>query len=154
MKSWHIIVVLILCLLCFVTGRYTKKAEIERVCKTDTFIRVDTLKERVPYPVYETVIQTIPEPFPVYITLEGDTVREPIYVSVPITQKEYLSDNYHAWVSGYKPSLDSIDIFHKTTYITKQQSIRRWGLGIIGGYGIGKNGFSPYLGVGLYYKIW
>lgn len=154
MKSWHIIVVLILCLLCFIIGRYTKKAEIERVCKTDTFIRVDTLKERVPYPVYETVIQTIPEPFPVYITLEGDTVREPILVPVPITQKEYLSDNYRAWVSGYKPSLDSIDIFRKTTYITKQQSIRRWGLGIIGGYGIGKNGFSPYLGVGLYYKIW
>lgn len=154
MKSWHIIVVLILCLLCFIIGRYTKKAEIERVCKTDTFIRVDTLKERVPYPVYETVIQTIPEPFPVYITLEGDTVREPIYVSVPITKKEYKTDDYRLSISGYKPNLDDIEIYRKTEYITRTISSRRWGIGAIAGYGVGKNGLSPYVGIGGFYRIW
>lgn len=154
MKAWHVILVLSLCFLCFMVGRYTKKADVERICETDTFIRVDTIRDSIPYPIYETVIQTIPEMFPIYITLEGDTIREPIYVPIPITQKEYLSDNYHAWVSGYKPSLDSIDIFQKTTYITKQQPTRRWGLGVIGGYGVGKNGLSPYVGVGVYYRIW
>lgn len=154
MKVWHVIVVLVFCFLCFLVGRYTKKAEIDLVCKTDTFIRVDTLRERVPYPVYETVIQTVPELFPVYITLEGDTVREPILVPVPITQKEYVSENYHAWVSGYNPSLDSIDIFQTTTYITKWQPARRWGLGVSTGYGVGRSGLSPYIGVGVYYRIW
>ena len=154
MKAWHVILVLVLCLLCFVFGRYTKKVRGEFVCKTDTFVRVDTLRERVPYPVYETVIQTVPEMFPVYITLEGDTVREPIFVPIRITQKEYLTDNYHAWVSGYNPSLDSIDVFQKTIYITEKVKARRWGIGLTAGYGIGKHGLSPYIGVGLYYRIW
>lgn len=154
MKSWHILLILILCFLCFQFGRYTKKAEVESVCKTDTFIRVDTLMERVPYPVCETVIQTIPELFPVYITLEGDTVREPIFVPVPVTQREYRTDDYHAWVSGYNPSLDSIDVFQKTMYITKRQPARRWGIGVSTGYGIGRNGLSPYIGIGGFYRIW
>ena len=73
MKPWHIILILILCFLCFLTGRHTKKAEVGFICKTDTFIRVDTIRDSIPYPVYETVIQTVPELFPVYITLGGDT---------------------------------------------------------------------------------
>ena len=154
MKAWHVIVVLALCLICFLAGRYTKRAEVELVCKTDTFIRVDTLRERVPYPVYETVIQTVPELFPVYITLEGDTVREPILVPVPVTQKEYRTDYYHAWVSGHDPSLDSIDIFQKTMYITKRQPASRWGIGVTAGYGIGRSGLSPYVGIGGFYRIW
>lgn len=108
MKPCHVILILILCLLCFLAGRYTKKAEVKLVCKIDTFVRVDTLRERVPYPVYETVIQTVPEMFPVYITLSGDTVREPIFVPIRITQKEYLTDDYHIWVSGYNAQLDSV----------------------------------------------
>lgn len=154
MKAWHVILVLSLCLLCFVAGRYTKKAEVELVCKTDTFIRVDTLREHVPYPVYETVIQTVPKLFPVYITLEGDTVRGPIYVPVPITKKEYKTDDYRLSISGYKPNLDDIEIYRKTEYITRTISPRRWGIGAIAGYGVGKNGLSPYVGLGIYYRIW
>ena len=154
MKAWHAIVVFVLCFLCFLVGRYTKKADVELPYKTDTFIRVDTLRERIPYPVYETVIQTVPELFPVYITLEGDTVREPILVPVPITQKEYLTDNYHAWVSGYNPSLDSIYVYSKTVYVTKKIPVRRWGLGVMAGYGVGRSGLSPYIGLGVYYRLW
>ncbi|WP_302773757.1 DUF6808 domain-containing protein [Parabacteroides johnsonii] len=154
MKSWHVILILILCLLCFLSGRHTNRIGDELVGKTDTSTLRDTIRDSIPYPVYETVIQTVPEMFPVYITLEGDTVREPIFVPVPVTQKEYLTDDYRAWVSGYNPSLDSIDIFRKTMSITKRQSSRRWGIGIMAGCGIGRDGLSPYVGVGAYYKIW
>lgn len=154
MKLWHILLILILCFLCFQFGWYTKKTEVESVCKTDTFICVDTIRDSIPYLVYETVIQTVPELFPVYITLEGDTMREPIFVPVSVTQKEYRTDNYHAWVSGHNPSLDSIDIFPKTMYVTKQQPARRWGIGITAGYGIGSAGLSPYIGIGGFYRIW
>lgn len=154
MKGWHVMLVLALCFLCFMSGRYTNRAGGELVGKTDTLIQHDTIRDSIPYPVYETVIQTVPELFPVYITLEGDTVREPILVPIPIVQKEYLTDNYHVWVSGHNPSLDSIDIFSKTMYITKRQPARRWGLGIIAGYGIGKHGLSPYVGIGGFYRIW
>lgn len=154
MKSWHVILLLALCALCFFFGRHTKETEAGFAAKTDTVILRDTIRDSIPYPIYETVIQEVPELFPVYITLAGDTVREPVIVPIRITQKEYQTDDYHAWVSGYNPSLDSIDIFRKTMYITKQQSPRRWGIGITAGYGIGRYGLSPYIGVGGFYRIW
>lgn len=154
MKAWYIIVVLALCLLCFLAGRHTNRAGGELVGKNDTLILYDTIRYSIPYPVYETVIQTVPEMFPIYITLEGDTVREPIFVPIRITQKEYLTDDYHAWVSGYNPSLDSIDVFQKTIYITEKVKTRRWGIGLTTGYGIGRYGLSPYVGIGVYCRIW
>ena len=153
MKPWHIILILILCFLCFLTGRHTKKAEVGFICKTDTFIRVDTIRDSIPYPVYETVIQTVPELFPVYITLGGDTIREPVYIPVPITQKEYQKEDYRLSISGYKPNLDYIEIYRKTEQITKVVD-RRFGIGITAGYGIGRNGLSPYVGIGGFYRIW
>ena len=153
MKPWHILLILILCFLCFLTGRHTKKAEVGFICKTDTFIRVDTIRDSIPYPVYETVIQTVPELFPVYITLGGDTIREPVYIPVPITQKEYRTEDYRLSISGYKPNLDYIEIYRKTEQITKVVD-RRFGIGITAGYGIGRNGLSPYVGIGGFYRIW
>lgn len=154
MKSWHVILLLVLCALCFFFGRHTKRTEAGFAAKTDTVILRDTIRDSIPYPVYETVIQEVPELFPVYITLAGDTVREPVIVPIRITQKEYQTDDYRAWVSGYNPALDSIHIFRKTLSVTQKQPSRHFGIGITAGYGIGKNGLSPYVGVGGYYRIW
>lgn len=153
MKAWHIILILLICFLCFLTGRYTKKAEVDFICKTDTFISVDTIRDSIPYPVYETVVQTIPELFPVYITLGGDTVRDSVYIPVPITQKEYRTEDYRLFISGYKPDLDYIEIYKRTEQITKTVN-RRFGIGVITGYGIGRDGLSPYIGIGGFYRIW
>ena len=89
------------------------------VSKSDTVLITDTIHDSIPYPVYETLVRTIPEPFPVYITLDGDTVKEPVYVPVPITSKEYKTDDYKLSISGYKPNLDYIEVYRKTEYITK-----------------------------------
>ena len=153
MKSWHILLILILCILCFLTGRYTKNAEVGLISKTDTFIHVYTIRDSIPYPVYETVIQTVPELFPVYITFGGDTVRDSVYIPVPITQKEYQTEDYRLSVSGYKPSLDYIEIYRKTEHVTKAVN-RKFGIGIIAGYGVGRNGLSPYAGIGGFYRVW
>ena len=99
MKVWHVIAVLALCLFCFMSGYHFCPHE-SLPPGIDTVIIVNTITDSIPYPVYETVIQTVPELFPVYITLGGDTIREPILVPMPITQKEYLTDHYHAWVSS------------------------------------------------------
>ena len=154
MKPWHAILLLPLCAFCFWAGRHPIKAGSGLVGKNDTLVICDTIRVSIPYPVYETVIQEVPELFPVYITLAGDTVREPVIVPIRITQKEYQTDDYHAWVSGYNPALDSIHIFQKTLSVTQKQLSRRFGIGITAGYGIGKNGLSPYVGVGGYYRIW
>ena len=154
MKFGHVILFLTLCAFCFWAGRHTKRTESGFVAKTDTVILRDTIRDSIPYPIYETIIQEVPELFPVYITLAGDTVREPVIVPIRITQKEYQTDDYHAWVSGYNPALDSIHIFRKTLSVTQKQPSRRLGIGITAGYGIGNNGLSPYVGVGGYYRIW
>lgn len=119
---------------------------------SDTIIVRDTLRDSIPYPVAETVLMEMPEPFPVYVTQGGDTVRDTIYVPVPITQKEYRTDDYRAWVSGYRPSLDSVWVYPETKIIREKP--RRWGIGVTAGYGIGRNGLSPYVGIGGYWRIW
>lgn len=155
MKPREAILILV-CLVASFTAGYHVRGNVasDSISKIDTSAKVDTIHDSIPYPVYETLVQTIPEPFPVYITLDGDTVIEPIYVPMPITQKEYKTDDYRLSISGYKPNLDYIEVYRRTEYITKTMNPRRWGIGVIAGYGIGKNGLSPYVGIGGFYRIW
>ena len=155
MKLWQVIFVLTCLVASFMVG-YHIRGDVDgnQIHKTDTFGKVDTIHDSIPYPVYETLVQTIPEPFPVYITLDGDTVKEPVYVPLPITQQEYKTDDYRLSISGYKPNLDYIEVYRRTEYITKTITPRRWGIGVIAGYGIGKHGLSPYVGLGGFCRIW
>ena len=99
-------------------------------------------------------VEEIELPYPIFVYSKGDTVKEldTIYIPLSIQRKVYETDLYRAVVSGYRPNLDSMIIYHKREIV--YQKDRRWGLGVIGGYGIGRSGFSPYIGVGLYYRIW
>lgn len=155
MKPCKVILILV-CLVASFTAGYHIRGDVagDSISNTDTVTLVDTIHDSIPYPVYETLVQAIPEPFPVYITLDGDTVKEPVYVPVPITSKEYKTNDYRLFISGYKPNLDYIEVYRKTEYITKTISPRRWGIGAIAGYGIGKHGLSPYVGIGGFYRIW
>lgn len=77
----------------------------------------------------------------------GDTVvgREQAY---------YEDSLYRAWVSGYRPRLDSLQIFPRTVYQNVTNDIyhtiipkkKRWGLGLQAGYSY-PNGW--YVGVGV-----
>lgn len=96
-----------------------------------------------------TVNDTITDTITVHA---GDSVP----VVIPVTQKAYRDSTYEAWVSGYEPRLDSINIFNKTTVKTIMCPVyktKRWGLGINGGYGYTKEGFSPYIGIGIQYNL-
>ena len=152
MKAWKaILVILPMSATCFWAG-YRHGGKRVAAPVSDTIIVRDTLRDSIPYPVAETVLMEMPEPFPVYVTQGGDTVRDTIYVPVPITQKEYRTDDYRAWVSGYRPSLDSVWVYPETKIIREKP--RRWGIGVTAGYGIGRNGLSPYVGIGGYWRIW
>jgi hypothetical protein len=154
MRAWQIILILV-CLVASFTAGYHIRGDVasDSISKTDTFTKVDTIHDSVPYPIYETLDREIQVPFPVYVTLEGNTVRDTVYVRVPITAKEYRTDDYRLSISGYSPSLDYIEIYRKTEYVTRTIN-RRWGVGVMAGYGVGRNGLSPYAGFGLFYRIW
>lgn len=85
-----------------------------------------------------------------------DTIIDSIEVSIPIVQKEYKDSMYHAWVSGYHASLDSIKVFPKNTIITKTYSVgvkKRWGIGPQVGVGYFTGKWTPYIGIGVQYSI-
>lgn len=74
-------------------------------------------------------------------------------VVIPITQKRYSDTTYTAWVSGYRPALDSIHVFPRREVVTVTQTQRgkakRWGVGFHAGYGLTPHGLQPYIGVGV-----
>ena len=81
-------------------------------------------------------------------TVEGDSIP----VLVPIVSKEYKTDNYRAIVSGYKPSLDFMEVYRDKEIITLSplQKKKRWGLGLQTGYSY-PGGW--YFGCGISYNL-
>lgn len=88
----------------------------------------------------------------------NDMPPDSALVIVPITQKTYETDEYKAWVSGYEPELDSINIYRRTETVTNtlylDKKRRRWG-GMVGiGAGMTHKGeITPMVGVMIGYKF-
>lgn len=88
----------------------------------------------------------------------SDTIKDSVFVQVPIEQKVYSDSNYTAWVSGYHPRLDSISITHQEVSFHKlvnnsSKGSKRLFIGIQVGYGITPRGMQPYLGLGVSYRF-
>ncbi|MCC8035949.1 MAG: hypothetical protein LIO77_08495 [Rikenellaceae bacterium] len=118
----------------------------------DTLILRDTVRDTllVPHKVYLSRTDTV------YLPSPADTVF--MEVVVPVERKEYRTENYFAVVEGYRPRLVAMSVFPETRYITETTTTTvtvkpRLGIGIHTGYGYGKQGLSPYVGVGLHYNI-
>lgn len=100
-------------------------------------------------PIYkDTIIQSH---VVVYDTMANDSTN----VVVPITQKHYKENEYDAWVSGFNPNLDSIKLYRPTinNTIHVREKEKRFGVGVVLGYGATKDGLSPYVGVGVTYSL-
>lgn len=92
--------------------------------------------------------------------IDANKMMDSVQVEIPIEQTIYEDSLYRAWVSGYHAKLDSIELRMRTTTITNTQTITikkypRWGVGVMGGVGFGlknKNA-EPFVGVGVYYRL-
>lgn len=79
-------------------------------------------------------------------------------VIIPIEQKVYSDSCYTAYVSGFRPSLDSL-IFHprvETVIINRRMKPKRWSVGLQTGYGISLRQtpqLTPYIGIGVSYNL-
>lgn len=85
-------------------------------------------------------------------TAFSDSVR----AVVPLTQKEYRDSNYTAWVSGFMPKLDSIEVRSKVITIRETTTKRsRLNVGLTGGMGYGVLGRRPdvFIGVGVTWSL-
>ena len=155
------------------TSRSTQSPEIHTV--TDTLIIRDTVHIARPQPAATDTVGTVSIPVPVSPdrhngTVSTDTLRitDTVYIRLPIEQRYYTGPHYEAWVSGYRPRLDSLRIRTEalrlttattvthTATATQQPKPKRWGIGIHLGYGLtiaSKPEFHPYIGIGISYNI-
>lgn len=122
----------------------------ETIIVNDTIY--DTITYRKPIEVESVILRYEYTKLPTRDTVFQDSV----VVEVPIEQKEYRDSLYHAWVSGYNPSLDSIVIYRPTVkeIIHSDNKNKRWGIGIQIGTGYTHGNIEPYIGIGISYRLW
>ena len=146
------IVVLALMVGAFFFGRATKNTSIVSTkIERDTIIVCDTIREYYPQEVVRTIVRTERVEVPI---VRCDTIRDTMWVDLPIENREYKSEEYFAIVEGYNPRLKSIEVYPRTAYINTTETIKerkRWGVsvGVQGGYGFTPKGWQPYAGVGV-----
>ena len=128
------------------------------VIERDTVWKDTTIYKPVPaetVDIGKTVYLRIPYPVP----SGRDTIHDSIDVPIPIIQKRYDDSLYTAWVSGFEPNLDSINLRLPTITETITKTIvkpaPRLSIGIQGGAGVGvfSRQLDVYVGVGLQWIV-
>ena len=126
--------------------------------KVDTLFVYDTIFVEKPVIKKVEIIDTLLLPVPITDTL---MLHDTVLVHLPIEHRQHPDPSYPAWVSGYRPQLDSIHIYQQTQYITKEVKVatkpKRWGIGLQAGYGVSFSNkqikATPYIGIGISYNI-
>lgn len=106
-----VIAVLAVCLILSLTNRNEVVIE-KHTTDTITIVRIDTFRSVLPRFITEKVVDTI------FVEKTSENG-----LKLPITQKYYNDDSYQAWVSGYNPNLDSINVFQKIVTNTVNHTI-------------------------------
>lgn len=151
----NVVIALALIAAAFLLGRRSVKPEIVKIHRTDTVVVRDTVRETVLVPKvrYLTRVDTV------LLKVPGDTVEVPVLV--PISRNVYEGEDYRAVVSGFRASIDTLDIFRKTQTVTNTVVQRvevpgkpkRWGIGVSAGYALTPQGVKPYIGAGISYSF-
>ena len=124
----------------------------EVITITDTLVLTDTIIKFQPKPYKVTIIDTI------YIPQQPQQPQQ-LQIDTLIRQEiTYKDSTYTAVVGGIEPYLKSIEIYPKTIYVNNNTTTTikvrsRFGLGVQAGYGYGRNGLQPYVGVGVQYNL-
>lgn len=135
-----VILLLVACVAAWFRPLEPLPAEVRTETKVKTIVKVDTLLISPPMA-------------PLLLIKLTDTMR--IGDTVVNREQAYYEDSlYRAWVSGYRPRLDSLQVFPRTVTNTVTNDIyhtiipkkKRWGLGLQAGYGY-PGGW--YVGAGL-----
>ena len=100
--------------------------------KGDTVRIRDTIRDTIPIPVKETLKRTDTVYLPIIVDTTTDRTVESdsIPVLIPITSKEYKTNDYRAVVSGYMPNLDFMEVYREKEIVILKPEKKRWGLGL------------------------
>lgn len=120
-----------------------------------TVTHIDTI--RVDSIIVDTVYKdkVVYDYLPMFV--KGDTITDTltfidtVFVQIPIQQYIARDTNYYVEVEGYKVKFKKIEFYPDVEIVVEDKD--RWSLGVQTGYGMGKNGLQPYIGVGLSYNF-
>ena len=103
----------------FVIGILCRPNHIREVVSTqiDTLVVRDTLIEEKPIMVEKAVKDSV-------LVAVHDTTRikDSVFVAIPIEKKTYKGEDYLAEISGYKASLERIEVYPKNVVISKTET--------------------------------
>ncbi|MDE6854744.1 MAG: hypothetical protein K2J38_06765 [Muribaculaceae bacterium] len=121
--------------------------------RTTVLLRVDTVRGTRPEIVVVRAAGEFTDRFKVLTDSTGAT--DSVEATVPCTQAVYAGEGYKAYVSGYRPKLDSIILHHPSATVVRAAPAaeRRFSIGVQAGYGLTPRGMQPYVGVGITWKI-
>lgn len=154
-KVMTILCVILLILVGILIGRkYRQKTPLEPTeTKVDTLVIRDTIMQYKPIFVDKIKVDSVLVP-----VKDTIVIRDSVYIYMDrekITWRDSLCEVY---ASGVMASVDSVKHFQEYKYITIETKVpvkvrSRWGLGVQAGMGAGKNGLTPYVGVGVSYNL-
>ena len=140
--------------ICFINGWISchRTTDKEVITITDTLVLTDTIIKFQPKPYKVTIIDTI------YLPQQPQKPQKPQIDTLIRQEVIYKDSTYMAVVGGIEPYLKSIEIYPKTIYVNNNTTTTikvrsRFGLGVQAGYGYGRNGLQPYVGIGVQYTL-
>ena len=155
-KVFAYISIVAMALLVYVLFWHRETGVTEAAPVRDTIVIRDTIV--MPVAVRDTIVKTVYRTLPtVEVVTRTDTVvvRDSVMVEIPISRKVYEDSAYRATISGYEPILEEMIIKHRevTVQMPKERK-KRWNIGPSVGIGFGKDGVTPYVGIGVNYSLY
>lgn len=160
-KAFWIVVAVLIASIVVNVWQWRSQPEASVVVEHDTIWKDTVIREPMPAETIQTgrtVYLRIP--YPEYLPGDTITLHDSIDVPVPIVQKRYDDSLYTAWVSGFEPALDSINIHQREVVTTVTKTIMRKSplitVGIQAGAGCGLFSHQPdiYIGLGAQLNLW
>lgn len=139
----------------FIIGqKHPQKSPVEPIkTKVDTLVIRDTIMSYKPIYVDKVKLDSVLVP-----VLDTMMIHDTTFVYLEREKVTWRDSLCEVYASGIMASVDSVRHFQEDKYITIETQVpvkvkSHWGLGVNAGYGVGKGGFIPYIGVGISYNI-
>ena len=139
----------------FIIGqKHPQKLPVEPIkTKVDTLVIRDTMMYYKPIYVDRVQLDSVLVP-----VLDTMMIHDTTFVYLEREKVTWRDSLCEVYASGIMASVDSVRHFQEYKYITIETQVPvkvkpHWGLGVNAGYGVGKGGLTPYIGVGISYNI-
>lgn len=139
----------------FIIGqKHPQKSPVEPIkTKVDTLVIWDTIMSYKPIYVDRVKLDSVLVP-----VVDSVKIHDTTFVYLEREKVTWRDSLCEVYASGIMASVDSVRHFQEYKYITIETQVpvkvrSHWGLGVNAGYGVGKGGFTPYIGVGISYNI-